>query len=372
MTSFQNPFTASFGVPSAATYVGREEELAQFRQGLDDRPGSINRAILISGPRGVGKTSLQVEMLGRAKQAGWVTSAVTAGPGLAERILDKATLAAEHLLPPEPKRLLTGISVAGFGLTSDAVPATSPSWWRRISRLLDVLEEHGTGLVIAIDEVHREEAELRPLFQQYQELVNERRNVAIVLAGLPDATEGLLTEYALTFVQRARRMVLGRIPLPQLTETYLAAIQSEGKGIDAVTAMHAARESEGFPYLFQLVGYFSWQLASAEPKVTSANVDAAIPLATELAGQNLYELEMRGLTSREREFLTALLADGEPSQVSAIAQRLKTSTNNVNYYRARLIARGLVEPAGRGRLRLASGFLRRYLAEHLMDGNLLN
>jgi hypothetical protein len=59
-TSQPNPFTASFGVPSDVTYVGREAELSEFGQGLDDRPGSTYRAIMVSGPRGAGNTTCRI------------------------------------------------------------------------------------------------------------------------------------------------------------------------------------------------------------------------------------------------------------------------------------------------------------------------
>ena len=78
-------------------------------------------------------------------------------------------------------------------------------------------------------------------------------------------------------------------------------------------------------------------------------------------GKNLYESEVRSLTLRERSFLAAMLLDEEASAVSTIAERLETTGNNANYYRAKLIARGLIEPATRGTVRLASSYLRAYL-----------
>ena len=359
----RNPFTASFGAPSGVTYVGRDAELAEFLQGLDDLPGSTFRAIMISGARGVGKTTLQTVMVDRARESGWITASVTAGPGIAERILDKAALAAEDLLEPEPRRLLTGVSIAGFSLTATGVPAETPSWWRRMVRLLDALEANGSGLVISIDEVHREEAELRPLFQQYQELVNEGRNLAIVMAGLPGAVEGILAEYALTFVQRARRHVLGPIPLADIEQAYLTAFAESGKQMPATLAAQAAERTEGYPYLFQLIGYFTWRATEGRSLVTEDDLSAALVPAQELAGQNLFEIELRSVSNREREFLTAMLVDEADSAVTDVAARMGVSANNANYVRSRLIARSLIEPAGRGRVRFSSRYLRSYLAD---------
>jgi hypothetical protein len=356
-----NPFTASFGVPSGDTYVGRDAELAEFRQGLADRPGSTYRAIMVSGPRGMGKTTLVSVMAEHAMAEGWIAASVTAGPGVAERILDKATLAAEHLLPPAQHRVLTGLSVAGFTLQSQVLPSDTPSWWRRTTTLLNILDQHGSGLVVAIDEVHRAEAELRPLFQQYQELVNDRRNVALVMAGLPGAVEGVLSEHALTFVQRAHRQNLGPINQQSIAAAYREAVAESGKRIDGPASSLAAALSEGYPYMYQLIGYFAWQAAGDSPTISDQHVRSALGPARDLAGRNLYEVELRSLSRREHEFLGAMLADDDSSAVSDIARRLGTTANNANYYRGRLAARGLIQPSGRGTVRFASSYLRAYL-----------
>ena len=58
--------------------------------------------------------------------------------------------------------------------------------------LLDVVERHGTGVLLTVDEVHRgAAAELRALAATYQHLVREERDVALVVAGLPSGVEGL-------------------------------------------------------------------------------------------------------------------------------------------------------------------------------------
>jgi len=362
-----NPFTASFGVPSAITYVGRQRELTEFLQGLAEYPGSTQRAITIAGPRGVGKTSLLTVMMDHAKQEGWITTSVTAGPGVAERILDKAALQAETLLEPEPRRRLTGISLAGFSLQSQTIPKDTPSWWRRVNSLLDVLEAHDSGLVIAIDEIHRNETELRPLFQQYQELVNDRRNIAIVMAGLPDAVDSVLSEYALTFVQRAWRQTLGAVNLDLIEQAYINAISQSGKHISADVARYAAQQSEGFPYLYQLIGYFAWRAAEASAEITLPDIKAAIPLAQATAGQNLYGLEVGALSPRERQFLDALADTSGTATIKDIAAKLGITENNAYYYRNRLAARGLVQPIAPGGMRFTSLALRDYLRNQVQN-----
>lgn len=358
----RNPFTASFGVPNEATLVGRQAEIAYFLQGLEDLPGSTYRAISIVGPRGVGKTTLLNNMLDQARRIGWIGVAVTAGPGMAEHILDKASLAAEDLLDPGPKRRLTGISVAGFSLQTQAVSPETPSWWRRINTLLDVLEEHNSGLVIAIDEVHRDEPELRPFFQRYQELVNDGRNVSIIMAGLPDAVESVLSAYALTFIQRAYRIMLSTLDLTMVQEAYQNVFTDNGKQISDAVAALAATASEGYPYMYQLIGYHTWRSAADSDTVTKLHVTSALEPAHDLAGRNLFELEIKSLTDRELDFLNAMLEDEVVSRTVDISKRLGISQENAYYYRNRLIAHGLVRPPKRGSIAFVSEYLRSYLS----------
>ena len=360
-----NPFTASFGAPTDLTFVGRQSEIAEARQGLADLPGSMLRSIMIAGPRGVGKTALLSAMVDDARAHGWVTASVTAGPGVGERVLDKAALSAEHLLEPDRRRALTGISIAGFSLQSQALHQDTPSWWRRISTLLDALENNGTGLLLAVDEVHKSVEDLRPLFGQYQELVNEGRNIAILMAGLPDAVDGVLSDYSLTFVQRAKRQLLGAIDLELVREAYEYVFTTSGKRLAPGVAELAAGLSEGYPYMYQLLGYHMWRFAGESQTVTSEHARRALAPTRRLAGQNLFGLELASLTNRERDFLIAAAHSDGPSSIKSIAERADMSPDNAYFYRSRVIARGLVRPAGRGSVDLISGYLRDYLREEL-------
>ena len=58
-------------------YIGRKNELAQFRQILSQRGlNTESRVILIHGLDGLGKTSLAKSCLGLAKKARWNTVTV--------------------------------------------------------------------------------------------------------------------------------------------------------------------------------------------------------------------------------------------------------------------------------------------------------
>jgi Mn-dependent DtxR family transcriptional regulator len=61
------------------------------------------------------------------------------------------------------------------------------------------------------------------------------------------------------------------------------------------------------------------------------------------------------------EFLRAMAEDDGPSTSGDIGRRLGAKTNLVANYRARLLAAGLIEPAGHGKVDFAIPGLRRSL-----------
>ena len=80
-------FSPSFG-NRPSRLIGREAVLAAFMAGLDSAPGSRDRAIVMLGQRGSGKTVLLWELADRAAEAGFVVASPTvASEYLLERII---------------------------------------------------------------------------------------------------------------------------------------------------------------------------------------------------------------------------------------------------------------------------------------------
>lgn len=75
-----NVFEPSFG-NKPAYLVGRNDCLKIFRGALESRPGSRERALLILGQRGFGKTVLLLEMADIAHEIGYVVASPTVVSG---------------------------------------------------------------------------------------------------------------------------------------------------------------------------------------------------------------------------------------------------------------------------------------------------
>ena len=73
-----NVFEPSFG-NRPDRIVGRDDILEGVNRALASRPGSRDRAMLIVGQRGMGKTALLLEIEERAKTMGFVTARAATG-----------------------------------------------------------------------------------------------------------------------------------------------------------------------------------------------------------------------------------------------------------------------------------------------------
>ena len=200
-------FSPSFG--NRPSYlVGRGSVISTFISGLEQEPGNRDRAMLMLGQRGSGKTVLLWELADRARKLGFVVATPTvASEDMLERIVEKIQEAGEpyankHRLP----KLAGGsLSVFGFsaGLEFTRDVQETKSFQFKLTQPARKLTEQGHGILILIDKLQANSPEIRQLVTAYQELVGERLNVALVMAGLPEAVSATLNDRVLTFFSTA-------------------------------------------------------------------------------------------------------------------------------------------------------------------------
>lgn len=368
MSRTPNPFKPTAGAPPPLL-VGRGHVLEAFDEALDDGPGAPGRLTIFTGARGVGKTVMLTELADAAAARGWITIRETATPGLMERLAASTTKHLTDLDPTaHPGRAVTGVTlpVIGGGLTMSGPPPAPVQQFRaEAGRLLDVLERNDTGLLLTVDEVHtrRGRPEIRELATTFQHLVTERRDVALLVAGLPYAVSDLLNDDVLTFLRRAHREELEDVPLDAVRAALADTITANGRSIADDALSVAAAATSGYPFMIQLVGYHLWRKASGHA-IDLAAAEAAVPAARNRLGSTVHEPALADLSDVDRTYLVAMAQDDGPSHTSEIAVRMGVSVYYGNRYRGRLIDAGVIEPAGRGYVDFAIPYLREYLREH--------
>lgn len=367
--SDMNPFTPTFGT-SPPLLVGRDQDLDDFREGLRGGPGSPERATLVTGLRGTGKTVMLNAYEDVAGEEGWLVISETATPNLVDRITN------EHLPrllrevdPQQTESRLTGVSLpGGFGADREVserhVPR--PGLRSQLNQLTDLLAERGGGgVLITVDEVHRKGiGDLRELGTTIQHAFRERRNVAFVGAGLPSAVDDLLTDEVSTFLRRADRRHLRTVRPEEVAAAIAVPIRGAGRDITPEALQVAVAGTGGYPFMIQLVGLHTWRADSTAATIDTEQARRGVDQARRKVGQLVHASALADLSNVDRSFLAAMAHDDGPSRMADIAARLGVDATYAGQYRLRLIAAEVIEPRGHGLVDFTLPGLRDYLREH--------
>ena len=350
--------------------VGRDDLLEDFVEALEDGPGSAGRATLYTGARGSGKTVMLNAVEDRAKAAGWVVISETASPGFVRRITQQhlpRLLARSD--PNSVRRRLSGDAVpfGGGGLNWSTMEAhvAEADLRNQIEVLADLLAGSGSGLLITLDEIHRNQIdELRELATAIQHTFREERELAFVGAGLASAIADVTVDDVLTFLRRAERHALGSVGETDVVRALREPIEATGRRVSNEALSVMAEGTRGYPFLIQLVGAHTWRLQRAEDEISVEDAQRGVANALRRLGSLIYEPALADTSAIDRTFLLAMAQDDEPSKMADIQRRLGVDVRYASQYRLRLIAAELIEPARHGYVDFALPYLREYLREH--------
>lgn len=375
-----NPFKPTAG-KMPPVLIGRQAVIDDFTEGLENGAGAPGRLMLISGNRGYGKTVMLSELKRIALAHGWKAVSETASAGMVGRLI-------EALSPQQrfkganlsPSLGIAGLATASLGSFEFASPDQGALTLRgavnaRLSRM-----KPGTGILFTIDEAQAASMEdMVALATMVQHVISDqdmtdvpnyqKKGVALVFAALPSLVDDLQNNKVLTFLRRSLREELTAVPLPDVRDAYVQTVTQSGKSIEAATALKAAREAEGNPYLVQLVGYYMWRSADrrGSARIEPADVDAGKSDALLAFYDAVCAPVYYGLRSPERLFVEAMAMDAcGVSAMADIAQRAKRTQSWAGKYRASLIREHVVEAAGYGKVRFAISHLGDYINDKVL------
>ena len=361
-------FVPSFG-NKPKELVGRDSEISSFIAGLNSPVGSRERATLIFGQRGYGKTVLLLELAEQAKKNGFVVASPTVtSKGMLERIVEKIQDEGEAYLRRSDSKLSGGNFGAlgfSFGLQFDRDDHETKSFTYKLAKLCCALESKDKGVLILVDEVQGNNENLKELIIAYQELVGEGRNIAIAMAGLPGAVSSVLNNHVLTFLNRANKVVLGPLKPGDVETYYREAFRETGIQISDECISVAADAAEGSPYMMQLVGYYITKYAEDSGEVVPENVIKAIQTAKQEFTTDICRTSVNALSETDIRFIKAMAVDEESSRISDITARLKVKPDYTQRYKTRLIDAGIITQERRGEVKFAIPYLKDYIRSEI-------
>ncbi len=364
-----NPFHASFGV-SPPLLVGRETVLEEFVEALEDGPGSAGRATLYTGARGAGKTVMLNTVEDLARQRGWMVVSETATQGFVDR------MTRQHLPqmlrdfdPASVQRRVKGVtaplSIGRVDWDTTEKHAVHAGLRNQLEAMTDLLADHGTGLLITLDEIHQNQiVELRELATTVQHAFREGRELAFVGAGLTASVSDVVNDDVLTFLRRAERHSLGSVPRADVERGFREPIEAAGRRVSKAALRVMADGADGYPFMLQLVGAQTWRLHPGVEEITEADAVDGVARARRRLGTLVHEPALKNTSDVDRSFLLAMSHDDGPSRMADVQRRLGVDVNYASQYRLRLISAELIHPTRRGYVDFTLPYLREYLRDH--------
>lgn len=358
-------FSPSFG--NRPSYlVGRDDVLRRFSQGLQSAPGNRDRAMVLLGQRGSGKTVLLWELADRARDLGFVVASPTiASEGMLERVVEKIQDDGQHYAKEKTRHLSGGsVGALGFsvGLQFTREVQETKTFQFKLTQLARRLTDAGHGVLILVDELQANSPEIRQLVIAYQELVGEGLDVALVMAGLPGAVSATLNDHVLTFLNRARKITLGPLPTRDVAAYYQRAFGKLGIQASDSLCLAAAEATHGSPYMLQLVGHNTVLRMGEGGDLMLDALQLAVSDSREDYEVDVCETTMASLSGVDESFLRAMAEDPDgESAVKDVAARMGVSYDYAQKYRRRLIDAGVIKASSRGKVAFAVPFLADYL-----------
>lgn len=351
-----NPFKPTAGM-NPPELIGRDMILDDFAEALENGPGAPDRLMRVSGIRGVGKTVLLNALGDIARSMGMTVVDVASNPGFCERIL--------HALEERRKveSLTIAPSILGVSLGSAELSRSSTE----LGESMLAVSKHG-GLLVTLDEIQDAQIdELRVLGNEIQLLIRRGANVAFAFAGLPAAVDGAVGVETLTFLQRARRVELAKLGTNEVEESFEETIRQSGSTASPGVSRLLAEAAVGYPFMVQLVGYYTWQASArrGSDKIELVDARKGIDVARRSFDEMVIEPALRRLPQKQIEYLLAMSAcEGEVVSSGDVAIHMGRDVRDVGTYRKRLLDAAIIEQAGYGRATFAIPYMRDYLREH--------
>jgi hypothetical protein len=373
-------------------YLGdREPQLRRFR-GFLAEPG-IPHNVVVTGLRGVGKTVLLNHYSAEAAEAGWLVterefSDADAAPdvfaqllladlfdlvrqlSLSRRVRDTARAAAERVI-----ELIGSIRVS-YG---DVEVGYHRERAGRAPRRLDddlraVFQDLGPlcgpashpGVILRYDEFHvvRERAgdlTLSALLVAVAAAQQRGVPVMLVLCGLPAVLENLSRSKSYSermFVVEE----LGNLRPPEDRRAFADPAEHLGRRYEPRVVEAVLAETAGYPYFLQLYGDALWK-ESRGPIITDDDFRRLRPEILAGLDHSFFEARYLRTSPGERALLHAIARYGESASVEELQHATGKPNNVLQPMIARLIQKGMLYRAARGRVAfttpLFGAFLRR-------------
>lgn len=366
MDSVRNPFAPGAGTPPPEL-AGRDELRESLRVALERaRIGRPAKSAMLVGLRGVGKTVLLDRVRTDAEAAGIHTVRIEApegkslpallAPQLRQALLRLSTTEAAKDYAIRGLRALTGFAKklkvtfndieVGFDYEAEPGLADNGDLEHDLQALFEQVglaaKAAGTALAIFIDELqYVAEDQMAALITAMHRTEQRQLPVVLVGAGLPQL-RGQMGN-AKSYAERLFNFPeIGPLPVPAAQQAIRKPLADEGVAIDDDALRRLIDVTQGYAYLLQQWGYYTWESAPRSP-ITTADVDGASSIAVAALDESFFRVRFDRLKPTEKRYLRAMAELGPgPHRSGNIAGCYGAKVTSMAPIRSSLIVKGMV------------------------------
>ncbi|MDQ1391479.1 MAG: hypothetical protein QOF30_456 [Acidimicrobiaceae bacterium] len=344
--------------------AGREDVLAAADEALAVAvlEGRTPPALLVVGPRGVGKTVLLGEIADRAgERYSWPRLHVEIAPGsslTADLVAGARDLVARFDQQPPSGRFRATSVVVGASLTgvhgevtltrSDAAsPGGGGEIRVALASVVDAAADRDSGFVLTIDEMQlASRDELGQLAAVLQRATEAAWPVVVVGAGLPGMRDPGRT---VSYFERAEWHEIGSLDPRQTRLALEGPAEAAGRPFEDDALDLLADRSGGYPYAVQLYGHHAWRASAGSDRIDLGAARRAATTAQKQLEVGLYANRWVQASGGERNYLVhlaRLLAASQSVRGAEVAAALGVTARQVSTVRDRLLKKGTISAEG--------------------------
>jgi AAA+ ATPase superfamily predicted ATPase len=373
-----NPFTPGRTV-DPQFFAGRESEIDRFKMYLKSAKDGNPMNLAVLGERGIGKSSLLRKCENLAKNKKCVVVRIDLDPSvylidsLLYQILTgiqrEGSLYSKLFSLSEKIRKFFNeykISIGLFGSSLQAtrrVPAASLEARDELKRIWDNIKQGVPAIIIMMDEaeqLEKIEGSLQFLRNIFSRLSEERCGYMLVLSG------------KLTLFKQIKKI---HSPLARFFNPITLKELTRGESIQAIEKplshspykMSAevkdliAEESEGHPYIIQLIGYYLCENA-VKTNINKEVYKACFPIILDGLASQLFDDFYNSASSAEQQVLRIIAQNKDRvTTVSNVAKKMGKESRQITYIFKRLYEEDCLRKISRGKYMLFHGLFREYL-----------
>ena len=348
-----NPFMPGAGM-QPPELVGRERDLEIVdRMIARTKLNNLDRGIIFSGLRGVGKTVLLVKLQEMAAGKNMLTTKIESSGNPDddyEAIFHEINLAAMkiHLVGGLKKRLgdvisnIKSMSFGAFGLSASISRESSAQTSENPFKLELLIESITTELKKSNSGQEMADEPLGTLMSIQHKMGQRSLPFYIIGAGLPNLP-GVLSKSRSYAERLFEYRTIGQLSDADAAEGFQKPARRNGRPFTDDALNELIKVSSGYPYFIQAYGKAAWNASGSNPIPLQAVTKSEACARAEL-DDGLYSARWQRTTPTGRRYLAAMAKIGteSPSSTAEVADRLGKSTGEISMTRDKLIKLGLI------------------------------